>query len=410
MDLKFYRQPFSAWRLSESKVNTLKYAGMLFALSGTLLLSACSSPKSTAQTASAQEPSSDNTANASQIQQKYQVEDIATFNEPWAIAKLPDGRLLITERQGKLKLFDPTSKQTLDVQGVPKVAYGGQGGLGDVVVHPHFADNHWVYLSYAVQGQGDYGAEISRAKLDLSNPQQPKLINLEKIWEQVPKMSGQGHYGHRMLFDYEDKLWVASGERQHFDPAQDMTSNLGKILRLNEDGTPAEGNPFAGQAGVAQQIWSLGHRNPLGMALDLQGQLWIVEMGPEGGDELNLIKKGANYGYPLVSEGNHYDGRPIPEHRTRPEFQAPAISWTPVISPSSMIIYQGDQFPLWQGKAVIGGLSSQSIVIVDLTQPVAKEVQRLDMGERIRGVLAANDGTLWIIQDGAQGKLLKMTP
>ena len=215
-----------------------------------------------------------------------------------------------------------------------------------------------------------------------------------------------------MLFDFEDQLWVASGERQHFDPAQNMNTNLGKVLRLNDDGTPADGNPFANQGAVAKQIWSLGHRNPLGMALDLQGQLWVVEMGPKGGDELNLIKRSANYGYPIVSNGDHYDGRDIPDHDTRPEFQAPTISWTPVISPSSMIIYQGEQFPQWQGKAIIGGLSSESIVIVDLSQAkdnIAKEVQRLDMGERIRGMISANDGSLWVIEDGSNSKLLHLT-
>lgn len=385
---------------------------MVMGLTVTATLTACSSPNSSAQATNQNQEASANSADSAKINQSYQVEEVATFDEPWAINKLPDGKLLITERQGKLKIFDPSTRQSVDVQGVPVVAYGGQGGLGDVVIHPHFSENQWVYLSYAVQGQGGYGAEISRAKLDLTNPQQPKLTGLEKIWEQVPKMSGQGHYGHRMLFDFEDQLWVASGERQHFDPAQDMKSNLGKVLRLNDDGTPADGNPFANQGAVAKQIWSLGHRNPLGMALDLQGQLWVVEMGPKGGDELNLIKRSANYGYPIVSNGDHYDGRDIPDHNTRPEFQAPTISWTPVISPSSMIIYQGEQFPQWQDKAIISGLSSESIVIVDLSQAkdnIAKEVQRLDMGERIRGVISANDGSLWVIEDGSNGKLLHLT-
>lgn len=385
---------------------------MVMGLTVTATLTACSSPNTSAQATNQNQEASANGVNSSKINQSYQVKEVATFDEPWAINKLPDGKLLITERQGKLKLFDPSTRQSVEVQGVPVVAYGGQGGLGDVVIHPHFSENQWVYLSYAVQGQGVYGAEISRAKLDLTNPQQPKLTGLEKIWEQVPKMSGQGHYGHRMLFDFEDQLWVASGERQHFDPAQDMNTNLGKVLRLSDDGTPADGNPFANQGAVAKQIWSLGHRNPLGMALDLEGQLWVVEMGPEGGDELNLIKKGANYGYPIVSNGDHYDGRDIPDHDTRPEFQAPAISWTPVISPSSMIIYQGEQFPQWQGKAIIGGLSSESIVIVDLSQAkdnIAKEVQRLDMGERIRGMISANDGSLWVIEDGSNSKLLHLT-
>ncbi len=343
------------------------------------------------------------------VKQTYQVEAVAHFNEPWAVTSLPDQRLLVTERQGKLKIFNPKNKQMLDVQGVPAVNYGGQGGLGDVILHPDFAKNHWVYLSYATKGQGGSGAVISRAKLDLSHPNQPKLTEIKQIWQQVPKVSGQGHYGHRMLFGTDGKLWVSSGERQKFDPAQNMKSNLGKILRLNEDGTAAVGNPFYKQGGVTAEIWSLGHRNPLGMAFDRQGQLWVVEMGPKGGDELNIITKGENYGYPIVSNGDHYSGQPIPDHHTRPEFKAPEIDWTPVISPSSMIIYRGQQFPAWQNKALIGGLSSEAIIVVDLEHKPVKEVQRLDMKKRIRGLREAQDGSIWVIEDGPNARLLKLS-
>lgn len=343
------------------------------------------------------------------VKQTYQVEAVAHFNEPWAVTSLPDQRLLVTERQGKLKIFNPKNKQMLDVQGVPAVNYGGQGGLGDVILHPDFAKNHWVYLSYATKGQGGSGAVISRAKLDLSHPNQPKLTDIKQIWQQVPKVSGQGHYGHRMLFGTDGKLWVSSGERQKFDPAQNMKSNLGKILRLNEDGTAAVGNPFYKQGGVTAEIWSLGHRNPLGMAFDRQGQLWVVEMGPKGGDELNIITKGENYGYPIVSNGDHYSGQPIPDHHTRPEFKAPEIDWTPVISPSSMIIYRGQQFPAWQNKALIGGLSSEAIIVVDLEHKPVKEVQRLDMKKRIRGLREAQDGSIWVIEDGPNARLLKLS-
>ncbi|MDN8512707.1 PQQ-dependent sugar dehydrogenase, partial [Acinetobacter baumannii] len=196
------------------------------------------------------------TEQTSAAKQTYQVEAVAHFNEPWAITSLPDQRLLVTERQGKLKIFNPQNKQVLDVQGVPAVNYGGQGGLGDVALHPDFAKNHWIYLSYAAKGQGGSGAVISRAKLDLSDPNQPKLTDIKQIWQQVPKVSGQGHYGHRMLFGADGKLWVSSGERQKFDPAQNMKSNLGKILRLNDDGSAALGNPFYEQGGVTAEIWS----------------------------------------------------------------------------------------------------------------------------------------------------------
>lgn len=358
--------------------------------------------KSAAETATSK-PSSGS------VNQRYKLTRIAEFNEPWAMTGLKDGRLLVTERKGKLQLFDPKTRQKVEVKGLPKVAYGGQGGLGDIALHPQFEQNHIIYFSYAEAGQGGYGAVVARGELDLSNSQQPQVKNLKTIWKQVPKVPGQGHYAHRLLFGQDGKLWISSGERQKFDPAQNMQSNLGKILRLNEDGTPAAGNPFSRQGEIAKQVWSLGHRNPLGIAFDPKGKLWVVEMGPKGGDELNLIVKGENYGYPLVSNGDHYDGRDIPDHHTRPEFKAPEISWTPVISPSSLIFYTGSQFPAWKNKALIGGLSSKSIVVVDTAMKPVTEVQRVDMKQRIRDLLQAADGSIWVLEDGKNARLLKMT-
>ncbi|ATO19088.1 glucose dehydrogenase [Acinetobacter sp. LoGeW2-3] len=356
-------------------------------------------------------PASQSVASSSstQVQQAYKVNNIAQFNEPWAIAPLNDGRLLVTERKGRLYLFDPQTKKKTEVKGIPKVAYGGQGGLGDVALHPDFANNPWIYLSYAEQGQGGYGAVVVRSKLDLKQST-PQLTQIEKIWTQVPKFSsGQGHYGHRIVFGSDGKLWISSGERQQFDPAQDMKSNAGKIIRLNADGSIPQDNPFMNQGEIAKQIWSLGHRNPLGLAFDPQGQLWVIEMGPKGGDELNKVLKGKNYGYPIVSNGDHYDGKPIPDHSTRPEFEAPVLDWTPVISPSSLMFYTGSVFPQWQNKAIATGLSSKAIIIVDTAQQSAKEVQRLDMKARIRGVVQAQDGGIWVIEDGPQARLLKLT-
>ena len=269
---------------------------------------------------------------------------LATFDEPWAMALLPDGRLLVTEKRGTLKLFDPATRRSGTVDAVPAVAHGGQGGLGDIAVHPHFTDNGRVYLSYAEAGPGDTrGAAVARARLVLDDKGGGRLEGLDVIWRQVPKTGGHGHYGHRLLFGPDGKLWISSGERQKFDPAQDMATNLDKIVRLNDDGSVPADNPFAARGGVAAQVWSLGHRNVLGMDFDAQGRLWEVEMGPRGGDELDLVERGANYGWPLVSEGSHYSGRPIPGHATRPEFSAPKIAWTPVISPSSLLIYSGWQ-------------------------------------------------------------------
>lgn len=373
-----------------------------------LALTACHADNSSSGSIQeASTSSSKSEATASNVQ-KYKIVQVAQFNEPWAITSLKDGRLLITERKGKLQLFDPRTKQKVEVKGIPQVAYGGQGGLGEVALHPDFANNQWVYLSYAEQGQGGYGAVVIRGKLDL-NQTAPQLTQIERIWTQVPKFSGQGHYAHRIVFGPDGKLWIGSGERQQFTPAQDMQSNAGKIIRLNDDGSiPAE-NPFMNQGKIAQQIWSLGHRNPLGMAFDPQGQFWVIEMGPKGGDELNKIIKAKNYGYPVVSNGDHYDGKPIPDHATRPEFEAPALDWTPVISPSDLLFYTGNVFPQWKNKAITTGLSSKALVIVDTTQNPVKEIQRVDMKERIRSAIQASDGTLWIIQDGTQAKLLKMT-
>lgn len=341
--------------------------------------------------------------------QAFKIHKIAQFNQPWAIQQLPDGRLILTEKQGQLIIFNPKTQQKIQVSGVPKVAYGGQGGLGDILLDPQFSKNQQIYLSYAEAGQGGYGAVIEKASLNVQNANS-SLEQGQIIWKQVPKVEGQGHYAHRMRFGPDGKLWISSGERQKFDPAQDMQSNLGKVLRLNADGSAPADNPFQTQGKVAQQVWSLGHRNPLGMAFDAKQQLWVAEMGPKGGDELNLIQRGKNYGYPIVSNGDHYSGKPIPDHYTRPEFEAPVISWTPVISPSSLIFYQGQKFPAWKNKALISGLSSQAIVIVDTEAKPAKEIQRIAMPQRIRGLIEAQDGSIWGIEDGPKAWLFQIQP
>ena len=337
--------------------------------------------------------------------------EVAAFDEPWAMAFLPDGRLLVTEKKGALKLVDVASGKVGDIGGVPEVDYGGQGGFGDIALHPQFANNHVVYVSYAEAGDGDTrGGAVARGTLALDANGGGRLENLKVIWRQVPKVSGRGHYGHRLLFGDDGKLWISSSERQKFDPAQDMQSNLGKIVRLNDDGSVPDDNPFADKGGVTAQVWSLGHRNILGLAFDAQGRLWEDEMGPMGGDELNLIERGANYGYPIVSNGDHYDGRVIPDHPTRPEFNAPKTWWTPVISPSSLMIYSGAMFPDWQGDAFIGGLSSQALVRIEFDGSNAKEAERFDMGKRIRAVEQGPDGAIWLLEDEKGGRLLKLTP
>jgi glucose/arabinose dehydrogenase len=341
----------------------------------------------------------------------FTVTEVAQLNEPWAMTFLPDGRLLITERRGALKVYE-VGGDAVDVAGVPEVSYGGQGGLGDVVLHPDFPGNGLVYLSYAESGVGNTsGAAVARARLVLDG-ERAALENLEVVWRQVPKVTGRGHFGHRIAFDADGYLWISSGERQKFDPAQDMQANLGKILRLNDDGSVPAGNPFGDQGEITAQIWSLGHRNPLGLAFDAQGRLWNVEMGPRGGDELNLVRRGANYGYPVVSNGDHYDGRDIPDHHTRPDLVAPAVSWNPVISPSSLMFYSGGEFPDWRGDAFIGGLSSESLVRIEIDVESAREAQRFAMGERIREVEQGPDGAIWLLEDeedGSGGRLLRLS-
>jgi glucose/arabinose dehydrogenase len=383
----------------------MKHSLLIAACTAALALAACNGASNAAQNAAgAEDPKT-------AAGHPFVSSEWASFDEPWAMTFLPDGRLLVTEKEGKLKLLDLTSKRIGEISGVPEVDYGGQGGLGDVVLHPRFARNGLVYLSYAERGSGDTrGAAVARGKLTLDGKGGGALSAMKVIWRQEPKVSGRGHYGHRIAFGKDGKLWISSSERQKFDPAQDMKTNLGKIVRLNDDGTVPADNPFAGQGGVTAQIWTLGHRNILGLAFDAQGRLWAHEMGPRGGDELNLIERGANYGYPIVSNGDHYDGRDIPDHDTRPEFNAPEAYWNPVISPAGFIIYSGEQFPDWRGNGFIGGLSSQALVRIEFDGAKAREAARYDMGHRIREVEQGPDGAIWLLEDGGDARLLKLTP
>jgi len=353
----------------------------------------------------------------------FEIEAVTSFDEPWALTFLPDGRMLVTEKKGSIYVVSESGQKAGPLRWGPDVDYGGQGGLGDIALHPDFSSNNLVYLSYVEPGVGNTrGAAVARAVLTLSERGGGSISSIDVVWRQYPKVVGRGHYGHRILFDDDGHLWISSGDRQKFTPAQDMQSNIGKVLRLNDDGSIPEDNPFvdyysknplADDEGVYGEIWSAGHRNPLGMAFDLDGQLWEIEMGPAGGDELNRIVRGGNYGYPEVSNGDHYDRREIPDHDTRPEFDAPALWWTPVISPGDLMVYRGDLFPEWRGDAFAAGLSSRAIVRIDLDGDSAREVERYAMGARIRSVVEGPDGALWVLEDDRRestGRLLKLTP
>ncbi len=351
----------------------------------------------------------------------FDVEVITDFDEPWAMALMPDGHLLVTEKKGNLLIVAPDGSKR-GVRWLPDVDYGGQGGFGDVALHPDYENNGLIYISYVETGVGNTrGAAVARAKLDVTE-RGGQLSDLEVIWRQYPKMVGYGHYGHRLAFDDDSYLFISSGDRQKFTPSQDMQSNVGKIVRLNDDGSVPADNPFVDyyaqdafvdDEGVYPEIWSIGHRNPLGLTFDLDGNLWVIEMGPRHGDELNFVKRGANYGYPTVSNGEHYDGRPIPNHDTRPEFDKPAVWWVPAISPGDLMVYGGDLFADWKGNAFAAGLGSRAIVRIELDGEQAEEVERFEMGARIRGLLEDADGAIWVLEDeraGSEGRLLKLTP
>lgn len=340
----------------------------------------------------------------------FATQTIASFDEPWAMAFLPDGRLLVTEKKGRLLVVSRADGSAAPVSGVPAVDYGGQGGFGDVALHPDFSENNHIYLSYVEAGDDNRrGAVVVCAVLSLV-PGAEALSDIVVVWRQDPKVTGRGHYGHRLLFSDDGYLFISSGDRQKFDPAQDMAGNLGKIIRLNDDGSVPEDNPFAEQGGVTAQIWSLGHRNPLGIAFDASGQLWNTEMGPRGGDELNRVVQGKNYGYPIVSNGRHYDMRDIPDHDTRPEFEAPKAWWTPVISPGGLMIYSGQLFADWNGDGFIPGLSSEALIRIEFEGENAREAERFEMGKRIRAVTQGPDGAIWLLEDKEGGRLLKLTP
>ncbi len=337
---------------------------------------------------------------------------LAEFDGPWAMAFLPDGRALVTEKDGALWLLNKDGSKAGQIGNLPKVKAKGQGGMGDIIVHPDFENNRTVFLSY-VERDADNdrlsGAAVERATLILG-ADKGRLSKREVIWRQNPKMRGNGHYGYRLAISPDEKLFITSGERQHFTPSQNMDMNLGKMIRINQDGTIPEDNPFYAQGGVTAEIWSLGHRNPLGIDFDADGNLWAHEMGPRHGDELNLILRAENYGYPVVSNGDHYSGKEIPDHDEFPIYEKPKAYWVPAISPAGFTIYKDDLFADWTGDGFIGGLSSQALIRVEFgDNNSAKEAARYEWDERIREVETGPDGALYVLEDHG-GRLLRLTP
>jgi glucose/arabinose dehydrogenase len=353
---------------------------------------------------------------AGAAERPFTVEEVATFGAPWAMDFLPGSGVpltstaILSERTGGLWLVDVESGKKVAVAGAPSAHVAGQGGLGDVVADPDFAGNRRIYLTYVEAGVGGTsGAALGYGTLDLANPAAPVLRDFKVIWRQNPKVDGDGHFGHRIAFGPDGYLYVSSGERQHFDPAQDLTGNLGKVLRLTREGKPA--GALYPETPVKGEIWSYGHRNPLGLAFAPDGRLWETEMGPRGGDELNLILKGKNYGWPEVSNGSHYDGRGIPDHRPGDGFEAPKVWWNPSISPGGLLIYTGYLFKGWKGDAIIPALSGKALIRVDIDGDKAKKADQWDMGARIRAADQGPDGAVYLLLDeDSGGKLLRLTP
>jgi len=322
---------------------------------------------------------------------------------PWGLAFLPDGRMLVTERPGRLRIVSSAGAISEPLSGIPEVYAVGQGGLLDVALDPDFTSNRRVYVAYSEPGGAGASTAVARATLTDD-------CLKDVIFRQVPKVDGGAHFGGRLAFSPDGKLFITLGERFKFDPAQDLSTHLGKIVRINPDGSVPEDNPFLGQKDAQPEIWSYGHRNVQGAAIHPKtGELWVSEFGPMGGDELNIPKAGLNYGWPVVSWGRHYDGRPIPNPTTHPEFVDAIDHWTPMISPSGMTFYTGDAIPGWRDNLLIGGLSSQAIIRLTLDGETVRAEERIPMGARIRDMVQAPDGSIYALTDEDDGKILRLT-
>ena len=383
--------------------------------------------------------------NAGELKQQpdlpFTMTQVATFKLPWRIAFLPDGRMLITEKVGPIWLVTQQGQKTA-VENVPEVLYQGQGGMLGVFVSPHYATDRSVYLTYSEPGDGGSGLALARARLNLGEGT-ASFEGLQVLWHDMPRGRG-GQFGAQIAFSPDGQyLFLTVGDRQRMTPAQDPNTEVGKILRLTLDGKPAPGNPMAGKVGAATiplinppsdteaaktapvvsmytfpgpnlapaETWTSGHRTPYGLAFAPDGRLWEVEHGPRGGDELNLIEPGKNYGWPLVSYATNYNGVPIPSPDTRPDLAKPVIYWTPIIAPGNLMFYTGAMFPQWRGSALMGGMATQTLNRITFDgKGGAAPAERWSVGHRIRDVEQGPDGALWMLEDANPGGLFRVTP
>lgn len=371
----------------------------------------------------------------------FTMTQVTTLDYPWRIAFLPDGRMLITEKTGGMQLVTQAGDKK-PVANTPAVLYKGQGGMLGVFLSPHYAKDHSVYLTYSEPGEDGSSLALARARLALTKDS-ASLEDLKVIWRDGERGAG-GQFGAQIAFSPDGRfLYLTVGERQRFTPAQDPNQPLGKILRLTLDGKPAPGNPMAGKTGTPTvpviappadteaaktapavrtytfpgpnltpaETWSIGHRTPYGLAFGPDGRLWEVEHGPKGGDELNLIEPGKNYGWPLASYSTNYNGVPIPSPDTRPDLTKPVIYWTPIIAPGNIMFYKGAMFPQWNGSALVSGLASKTINHITFDgKGGATPAERWDVGHRIRDVEVAPDGALWMLEDAKPGGVFRVTP
>jgi glucose/arabinose dehydrogenase len=370
----------------------------------------------------------------------FTITKVTSLDLPWRIAFLPDGRMLVTEKVGRVQLVTPQGAKT-ELGGVPPSWFQGQNGMLGVYLSPHYATDHNVYLTYVAPGDYGGGLALGRGRLVLDG--KPRLDDFQVLWRQMPTGKG-GQAGAAVAFSPDGKyLFLTVGDRQRFTPAQDPNQPAGKILRLTLDGKPAPGNPWAGKVGkrsiplidppadteaartapvvstytfpgpnlTPSETWATGVRTPYGLAFGPDGRLWELEHGPRGGDELNLVQRGKNYGWPLVSYGKNYDGVPIPSPDTRPDLVKPVIYWVPVIAPGNIMFYKGSMFPQWNGSALISGLASEAIIRVTFDgKGGATAAQRWDVGMRVRDIEEAPDGSLWMVEDASPGGLYRLTP
>lgn len=338
----------------------------------------------------------------------FKINEVATFDSPWAMAFLPGGKMLVTQKMGAMILFDPKDGSKKVLTGTPAVVSTGQGAMMDVVPAPDFAKTNKIYFSFSEAGEEKTnGVALATGTLDSAGG---ALKDVKIIFRATPYIAAMAHWSGRIAFSPDNKyLFFTNGERAQADPAQDPKSTLGKVLRLNLDGTPAAGNPLASK-GFHPAIWSYGHRNLLGIAFDKDGRLWETEMGPLGGDEVNLIKPGINYGWPKASNGSNYNGSDIPDHKPGDGYEPPKVFWNPSLAPSSLTYYNASLFPAWKNSLFVTGMSGMALDRIALNGENATKADHWNMGFRVRSARVGPDGALWLLQDGQNGKMLRLTP